>query len=122
MDYGHTEPLPKGWTNGGSPPTAADCRLDMDGPQSTLSGHSRALLDDLVGEIEDRWRNRQAERLCCLEVDDERIFHRLLHRQIGRLLAPEDTVDVGGRLGVQVDSVEPVGHQTAGAGVLERAD
>ena len=39
-DYASTEPLPKGWTNGDFPPTAADFRTIQDGPQSTPSGPS----------------------------------------------------------------------------------
>src|SRR5215472_2247599 len=37
-----TEPLPKGWTNGDFPPTAADFRMIHDGPPSTHSGPSAA--------------------------------------------------------------------------------
>jgi hypothetical protein len=38
-------------------------------PDSTLNGHSLALLDDLVGAGEDRWRHREAECLRSLEID-----------------------------------------------------
>ena len=38
----------------------------------------------------------EAERLGGLEVDDQFEFGRRLHRQVGRLLALEDAVDVAG--------------------------
>jgi hypothetical protein len=62
-------------------------------PQSTLLGHSAsqserlflprssnsaALLDHLVGEVEHIRRNREAERLGSLEVDDQLELGRLL--------------------------------------------
>ncbi len=53
-------------------------------------------LDHLVGAGEQLGRHRQAERLCGLEIDDHLVPGRRLHRQIGQLLALEDTVDVAG--------------------------
>jgi hypothetical protein len=44
-----------------------------------LLPHAR-LLDDLGCQKEQRWGERDAERLRCLEVEDELEFHRLLHR------------------------------------------
>ena len=39
----------------------------------------------------------EAERLGGLEVDHQLVLGRRLHRQVGRLLALEDAVDVAGR-------------------------
>src|SRR5437870_1260698 len=50
--------------------------------------------DDLVGELQDRLRHREAERLCGLEIDDQLESGRLLDRQIGGLGALEDLSSV----------------------------
>ena len=42
------------------------------------------------------------------------VLGRRLHRQVGRLLALEDAVDVAGRAPVLVDDIRPVGDQAAG--------
>ena len=49
------------------------------------------LLDYLVGKGKNRRWYREVERLRRLEVDHQFEFSRLLDRQIGRLLALEDT-------------------------------
>jgi hypothetical protein len=72
-----------------------------------------SLFDHLVGAAEDRWRHSQTERLGGLEVEHQLILSRHLHRQIGRLLALENAIDVSCRAPVGIDRVGPVGDQAA---------
>src|ERR1035438_88801 len=58
--------------------------------------------DHLVGDGEQPGRQREAERLGSLEVDDQLEFDRLHDRQIGGLLALEDPPGVDSPLAVGV--------------------
>ena len=66
----------------------------------------------------------EAKRLRGLEIDDQLVLGRRLHRQVGRLLALEDAIDVAGRAAELVHEIIPVGDQaTAGdevASVIDR--
>src|SRR5437870_3333660 len=66
------------------------------------------LLDHLVGARKQRRRNFDANRPRGLEIDHQLILGRRLHRQVGRLLALEDAIDIGSRLAVLVDNVGTV--------------
>ena len=71
------------------------------------------LFDHLVGAGEQRWRHREAERLGSLEIDHQLVLGRRLHRQVGRLLALEDAIDIAGGAPVLVEQIGPVGDQAA---------
>src|SRR5262249_30517873 len=67
------------------------------------------------GAGEQRCWHVEAERLGGFHVDDKFVFGRRLHWQVGRLLALEDTIDVGCRPPELVDGVRSIGDQAAGA-------
>jgi len=66
------------------------------------------LLDHLVGPGKHRRRHVEAERLRSLEIDHELVFCWLLHRQIRRLFAFENTNDVGRRAPENVRELNPI--------------
>jgi len=65
---------------------------DVQGQNQTHAVQQAALLlDHRVGKREQRWRHLDAERLGGLEVDRQFVLGRRLHRQVGRLIALEDS-------------------------------
>src|SRR5262245_35233999 len=89
-----------------------------DRPPSTLSGHSLALLDHLVGAGEDRWRDSQAERPCRIEVDNQLECGRPLDRQICRLGAVEDLSGVAADQAKGSCEARSIADQAARSGEL----
>jgi len=55
-----------------------------------------------------RGREVEAERLGGLEIDHQLVLGRRLHRQVGRLLAFENAVDIAGRAPVRVDRIRTI--------------
>src|SRR6516162_387576 len=78
---------------------------------SAINRHNRQLFDLLVGAQQDRWGYGKAERLGGLEVDDHLELGRQLHREIARLLAAQDAIDIGGGTTRVVYLVDSVGEQ-----------
>ena len=60
---------------------------------------------DLVGSLKERFRDRQTKCLRSFEVDDQFELGRELDRQIGRLLALEDAINIDCRSTVHVAQV-----------------
>src|SRR5262245_46669423 len=60
------------------------------GPKADIA----ALFDHLVGGDHKPWRNRDAERFRRSKVDDCSEFGRRLYREIGGLVAAQDTINI----------------------------
>jgi hypothetical protein len=60
------------------------------------------LFDHLVGAREQCSRQVEAERRGGLQIDDQLVFGRRLHRQVGGLLTLEDAINVTGRASVVI--------------------
>ena len=80
-------------------------------------GHRDPLFDHLVGERQNVRRDGDAERFGSLEIDDELVLGRLLNRQVARLGAFEDFVDIDGRAAIKVVEVGTVAHEASSLGV-----
>src|SRR5215470_5654664 len=68
--------------------------------------------DDLVSSDEDGLRDRQAQRLRGLEVDDQLELRRLLHWKSGGSLAFEDPVGVRGSSTPEIEQTRPIGSES----------
>jgi hypothetical protein len=79
-------------------------------PQSAIQSSCIAvfLFDQLVRAQQDRCRHIEAKRLGGRHIEHGLVFHRQLHRQIGRLLALKDAVDVGGGAASMAYLVRPI--------------
>src|SRR5262245_11291986 len=78
-------------------------------PDSCSAANPGRLFDHLVGAATDGQRHFEPDVPGSLEIDYQFVFRRSLHRQIGRLLAFEDAVDIAGRTAVVVRQHNSVG-------------
>src|SRR6516162_6901551 len=76
-----------------------------------------ASLDHLIGAQPNRWGYGKAERLGGLEVQDHLEFCRQLHREIARLRAAQNAIDISGGATPSVYPINSVGKQTAFSGI-----
>ena len=84
--------------------TTAPPRSAMNPPLHSITSSARASSNG---------RNFEAERFCGLEVDHQLVLGRSLHRQVGRLLALEDAIDVASGASVLVEQIRPIADQAA---------
>src|SRR5712691_13549178 len=101
---------------GGSIAVNADKKLHPNkrkrpGRDCTGARGQHALLDHLVRLQQERGRDREAEGLRGLEVDDQLELRRLLDGKIGGLSALEDLVHIGRGTSIQVREIGAIGHE-----------
>src|SRR5436190_22896521 len=75
-------------------------------------GHNPSL-DHLVGADEQCRRQLKAQPFRGLGIDHELELDWSLDRQLGRAFPAQDAVDIARRARDRVDSVRPIGHQSA---------
>jgi len=85
-------------------PAIADVAERSPSPQSRCA----ALFDHLVGAGKKRRRDLQVERLGRLEVDRQLVLGRCLYREVSRLLAVENAINVFSRAPTLIDGVSSI--------------
>ena len=80
-------------------------------PQEPAALVEHALLDDLVRPQQQRLRDVEPERLRGLQIDDEVELCRLLHGQVCRLGALQDSVNVDCSTSFHLGSIYSIGHE-----------
>ena len=71
----------------------------------------RSSLEDLVRLEEERWGDREAQRLGGLQMDHEREPCGAFYGEVGRFCALQDAIDVVGRPPPHVVTFRPIGQQ-----------
>jgi len=80
IGYGASPAIGELQPHGSIAPNPAVRKVGIEQHNATRSGHPPVSLDDLVGELQDRLRHGQAERLSGVEIDDQLEGGRLLDR------------------------------------------
>src|SRR4051794_33203334 len=80
---------------------------------ATTNTRTRLLFDHLTGARQQCRGNAEAERLGGLEIDNQFVLGRRLHRQVSRLFAPKDAINVASSAPVLVNVVRPIRGKTA---------
>ena len=98
-----------------------ECLPRADATGSLAKKHQ--LFDHLVSARKQGVWYVEADRLGCLQVDHQLELGRVLDRQLSRLLALQNAIDVPPGAPVEVDVVDAVGRQPAADDVVtERED
>src|SRR5262249_5168631 len=79
-----------------------------------MAGSDRLLLDQFIRPRQHRGWDRQAERLCGLEIYEQLDPSRTLYREISRFRAPEDLVDQCGSTSEVCRDVHSIPQQPSG--------
>src|SRR5262245_18978282 len=79
-------------------------------------------LDDMVRSEQQRRRDREAERLCRSEIDDQLELRGLLDRKIPGFRTPQDLVDVHRGLPHQIRPARAIGYKPSGFHVLPQLE
>ena len=72
------------------------------------------LFDHLIGNVQQTKWHSEPKRFGGLEIDDQLEPGRLQDRQVGRLLAFEDSADIGADLRIDLPGNDSVADQAAG--------
>src|SRR5690348_13526390 len=96
------------------------CERDLPAVRCLQHRRKAASFDNLVGANKQRRRYGEAERLCSLHIDDEFELGRLLDRQIGRLGASENFIDVVARTTEDVGQIRAVYDQSVSGELSEK--
>src|SRR5262245_28699667 len=105
MNASHREVLP------GVADASSDVPLGRTSAKRSGSSVLVSSLDHLVRARQQCRRKREAERLGGREVDHQLELRRLLDRQVGRLRASEDLVDLNCTLPSKITDVGAVGDE-----------
>src|SRR5882724_10635368 len=98
------------------PAACSTAKLGSD--QHALPGARPPSVNDLIGALQERWRDRQPDRLRGSEIDDQLELRGLFNGEVRGFGALEDATDVRGGPALQVKKVRAKGHETAGLRVL----
>ena len=96
----------------GNPLPGAGAVHHINSDQSAVQQNSE-LFDHIVGATEQQRWHVEVQRLGGLEIDDQFKLCRRLDREVGRLLALEDAVDVLWHLAKLFDKISTIGDQAA---------
>src|SRR5262247_4141899 len=70
--------------------------------------------DHLIRPLQERRRDREAESLGGLEVDDQLELNGLFDRKVGGFGALQDLVDIGRGAAEEIREACPISHEAAG--------